>query len=174
MGIDWTTRIAEAEAKRDAAKKALTAEDRNEIEMRARVAAIDAERIAEEEKRRDVDLARRLDAMREELGEDALLESLAIDGRADTFIVTHDPKAHAKWERDLAGAATNKKMDRVEITRNYAVAVVVDWNGITDFDATSLHGPALRKHLERNPAIATTLVNATVKLAGLVAEERKS
>lgn len=172
--VDWAARLKAAEEKRERAKAALSPEDRAEIEAREKLAAIESETRAEEARQRALDLERRLDAARETLGDDALIEAVSIDGRADTFIIQHDPKAHAKWERDTAKAPHNSKLDPVEINRNYAADVVVDWNGETDFGAGSPHGAALNAHLKRNPGIATAIVNKATRLAGLFTEERKS
>lgn len=172
--IDWTARLAVAEAKRDAAKATLSTEDKEEIAFRKREAEIEAERLAAEAEARALDLARRLDAMREFFGDGELVDTVSIEKRPDTFIIKCDSKAHEKWERDSAKSATNSKISTTDVKIEYAVAVVVDWNGQTDFGPTSTHGFALRKHLQENPGIATSIVNAAARLAGLFAEERKS
>lgn len=174
MAIDMAARIAAAKAAKADAEAKISDDDKAEIEAREELATIDAERVAIEKQRRELDLARRFDAAREQLGEDALIESVAIEGREDTFIVQCDAKAHSKWEKELAEAATNKKLDKTEVSRNYAVAVVIDWNGITDFGPTSLNGRALIEHLKKNPGMVSPLVNAGARLAGFFAEARKS
>jgi hypothetical protein len=171
---DWKSRLEAAKVARDAAKAAITDDDREEIDARAELAAIEAEKREAEKAKREVDLARRFDVARDELGESALIAPVSIDGRDDTFVIQADPKAHAKWERELTEAGQNKKLDKTEVGRNYAVAVVIDWNGVTDFSATSLNGHALIEYLKKNPGMVTPLVNAAARLAGFFAEERKS
>lgn len=167
-------KLAQAEAARAVASDLLSEDDRAEITLRERIAKADAERLEAERTKRDLDLGRREDAAREAHGATARLSAIAIEGYADTFILLHSPRAFAAWEAGIQAAASNRKIDKAEVAREYAVAVVVDWNGITDFGLTSLHAHALKEFLKGQPGIVTAIVNEAVRLSGLFAEARKS
>lgn len=168
------TLLAKAEARREAAKSALSDDDRREIELRDRVAEILAEAEAEERKARNLDLDRRLEAARETLGEKAGLEAVAIEGFPDTFIVQRQAKAHARWTEDIAKASQpNAKLDRATVNRAYAVAGVYDWNGEIGGENPEFT-LKLTKYLTENPGIVTPINNASANLAGVFAQERKS
>jgi hypothetical protein len=94
-----------------------------------------------------------------------------IKGYPDTFIMRRDGKAHSMWVKQIETIARSKKGDTQEATRKYAVACVYDWNGITDFDATT--GMRLHQFLTDNPGIVTPLTNACAELVG-VYEDSKS
>lgn len=166
-------KLAVAKSARDAAAGALTDEDKAEIELRKEVAQADAEREAAEQAKRDVDLDRRTDAAREE-NPGAQIAAISIDGYPDTFVLMHSAKAFAKWEADITAAIHNKKLDKTEISRTYAVASVIDWNGITDFGPTSLNGYTLKEYLKKNSGMVSSITNAAAKLAGAFSEARKS
>lgn len=168
------TVLAKAEARRAAAKSALSEDDLKEIELRAKIAEIEAEAEAEERKARNLDLDRRLEAAREALGEKAGLEAVAIEGFPDTFIVQRQAKAHAKWTEDIAKASQpNAKIDRATVNRTYAVAGVYDWNGEIG-GVNPEFTLKLTQYLTDNPGIVTPINNASANLAGVFAQERKS
>lgn len=171
--MDLAARIAAEKAALKAAEEAITPEDKAEIDARAELEKLSEKRRAAEQQRRDLDLIRRFDAARDTLGADARIEQLSIVGWPDTFIVQYMPKSHAKWLRGIENSAVNKKVDRDDVYRDYAVACVIDWNGITDFD-DSEHGAALNAYLRHNPGLVRPICDAAVRLAGAVAEERKS
>ena len=166
--------LAKAEARRDAAKSALSEDDLKEIELRNKIAEIEAEAEAEERKARNLDLDRRLEAARETLGEKAGLQAVAIEGFKDTFIIQRQAKAHAKWTEDIARASQpNSKLDRATVNRAYAVAAVYDWNGEIG-GVNPEFTLKLTQYLTDNPGIVTPINNASAELAGVFAQERKS
>ena len=166
--------LAKAEARRDAAKSALSEDDLKEIELRNKIAEIEAEAEAEERKARNLDLDRRLEAALEVLGEKAGLKAVAIEGFKDTFIVQRQAKAHAKWTEDIAKASQpNAKLDRATVNRAYAVAAVYDWNGEIG-GVNPEFTLKLTQYLTDNPGIVTPINNASAELAGVFAQERKS
>jgi 23S rRNA G2069 N7-methylase RlmK/C1962 C5-methylase RlmI len=166
--------LAKAEARREAAKSALSEDDIKEIELRNRIAEIEAEAEAEERKARNLDLDRRLEAAREALGDKAGLEAVAIEGFKDTFVIQRQSKAHSKWAEDIAKAASpNSKLDRATVNRAYAVAAVYDWNGEIGGENPEFT-VKLTKYLTDNPGIVTPINNASANLAGVFAQERKS
>jgi 23S rRNA G2069 N7-methylase RlmK/C1962 C5-methylase RlmI len=166
-------KLAQAKARLEAAKAALTDDDRAEISGRDEIAKIEAEAKAEEIRKRDLDLDRRLDAARAELGEKAGLEAVAIESFPDTFIVQRNSKAHAKWADDIAKASQSGKGDRAAINRAYAVSGIYDWNGVIGGeDSEFTH--KLAKYLTENPGMVTPITNALANLAGVFASDRKS
>lgn len=170
MAIDWAARRAEAMARRDAALAKITPEDAREIAERAAQDALDAEADDAEEAFRTLDLTRRLEAARVRLGPQMKLVAVEIDGHPDTFIVRHDNKAYTRWKRDLNAG---KKDEHDKISRTYAMQVVVDWNGSTDFSMSSPLTTELGAHLEKNDGMVIPIVNASTKLAGQFAREQK-
>ena len=171
--VDWKARLAAKRAELEDAKASISDEERAEIEGRAEEEALDEQIRTAKREKRDLSLARRVEAMREHLGPDSHLDELTLEDRDDTFVVAHDGKAHASFIRKL-NSPSGKKVDAVATYIDYAMAVVVDWNGVTDFEPTSLNGPALRRFLERNPGIASSITNIGSRLAGAHAEARKS
>ena len=166
-------RIQARKAELDKAKAVLSDSDRTEIEQREQLALIDAEVEEEKRKARDLDLARRLDAARERLGETSKVRAIAIEGFEDTFVIVYDPKAHGKWTEDVSKAAT-KNESRAKANRDYAVAVVCDWNGHVRSDDDPEFTTKLAKYLTENPGLVTPINNVAGELAGLYASERKS
>lgn len=169
---DWKARLAAKRAELEEVKASISAEEREEIDGRAEEEELEEKIRDALREKRELSLDRRVEAMKEALGPDSHIEGLAIQDRDDTFVVAHDGKAHATFVRRLN--SNGKKIDPVAIYLDYAIAVIADWNGITDFDATSTNGPALRRFLERNPGIATSVTNVGTRLAGAHAEARKS
>jgi len=167
-------KLAAAKARLEAAKASLSDADRAEIEGRDQVAQIETEARAEELRKRDLDLDRRLDAAREALGEKAGLEAVAIESFPDTFIVQRNSKAHAKWAEDIAKVSQSGKGDRATIHRAYAVTAIYDWNGKVGGDDDSEFTVRLNKYLTENPGMVTPITNALANLAGVFASERKS
>lgn len=167
-------RLAEAKARRAAAEAKLTPELLAEIEKREEMEREEAAARKAETRERDEKLAKRMDAARDKLGPKAKIASLVIDGYDDTFIVVHSAKAHEKWDRDITDAATNKKLDKLDVNRAYAVASIYAWNDVADFGPDSPNGFELIQHLKAHPGMVTPIVNKAARLAGLFAEERKS
>jgi hypothetical protein len=165
-------RLATAQAKLDAARARLSTEDREEIEAREQLAKLEAETKSENERRRLLDLERRLDLARERLGEKAAVEAVAIEGFEDTFIVRRDGKAHGIWSESISKAVATGG-DRLAVNRQYAVAVVEDWNGVVGGDDPEFT-KKLRDFLTTNPGIVTPITDCAGRLAGIFAAERKS
>lgn len=173
MVYDKTKFFAAIQKKEDAAKGLMTDDDRSEMKDREVGAARLAVAKEEERASRWLKLARRLEDA-EEKSPGVALRPLEIQEFADTFIIQRDGAAHASFEKLLAESSTNKKIDLAEIKRNYAIEVVYDWNGLTDWNPSNENGLNLRAFLETNPAVVTPIVNLALALNGAFAEERKS
>lgn len=173
MAINIEDRIAAKRTALAKAKASLSESDLLEIEQRAKLAQIDEEIAEEERKARDLDLARRLDAARISLGDNAGIRAVAIEGFPDTFLVTRNSKAHGQWLDNLTKASA-KNESRNKANRIYACAVVYDWNGQIGGDGDSEFTAKLNRYLEENPGIVTPINNAAAELAGVFATERKS
>lgn len=166
--MDLRARIEAAQKRRDATSAALSEDDRAEILAREELSRIEAQAEENERQRRDLEIARRLDAAREaHPGE--RIEAVVLTGAPDSYLVMHSGKAFADWQTSIHRAASGAKVDPIERDRKLALAVIIDWNGATG-DAL---GHELVTHLRTNPAQVTPIVNAASKLAGLFAEERK-
>jgi hypothetical protein len=173
-------RIAAAEKKKADALAAFTETDRVEQEKRDKLAKIEAETRAAAVLKRDLDIARRLDAARDELGDDVRICDVIIEGTEHTFIVK-DPgaKAYIQWEKDIKRSAMKGGgVDGATVTRALALVAVHDHNGITDWKGLNedgeTNGSVLIELLKRSPGIATILCNEATTLAGLSREDRKS
>lgn len=171
--MDLDSKIAQAKARRDTAAALLTVEDKEEQAKREELAQVLAEAEKAESAKRDLDLDRRMDRAMDALGEAAKLKSLAIQEYEDTFIIQRNGKAHSAWVDALRAAGLGKKVDRPAADRKYAVAVVYDWNGETDFEKTDL-GARLIKFLTDNPGVVSPIVDCASKLNGVFQEEQKS
>lgn len=183
--MDIKARIEAERAALEAARARLTEDDRAEMQAREELARIVEERREVETRVRELDLQRRLDAVRERLGEAAHVATVAIEGREDTYVIAHNEQAFQRWSRTINSA---KKPDREAAARDLAKAVIQDWNGhsLGDIAAASVMvklpgmagpstvGHALDKHLQVNSAQVTPIVNEAGRLAGLYASERKS
>lgn len=176
MDLKLQARIDAAKQKLAEVKARLTEEDQAEIAALKELADIKAECEQEELKQRNLDLDRRVLAAQEALGPDAKIEGLAVQEFSDTFIVKRNGRAHAQWTRAMTNAAaTGKKdVDREAINRKYAIQVIYDWNGHTDFDGNTERTKALNDFLVENPGIVSPITDVAGKLAGVFAEERKS
>lgn len=164
--------IATEEAARKEAAARLTETDQEEIRLRAeRDAARDA-REAQEEVARRLDLARREDAAREARpGEN--VRGYAVKGYPDTFVLVGSGKAHSAWQDKLRKIHSgNKSIDEAAAFRTYAVAVVIDWNGTTEFTVSGA-GLRLQAFMAEHPAIATSIVHVASELAGALEQEKK-
>ena len=173
-------RIAAAEKKKAATEAAYTDADRAEKAKRDRLATLEAETLAAYVVKRDLDIARRLDAAREDLDDDVRICDVIIEGTEHTFIVK-DPgaKAYIEWEKSIKKSGTKGSgVDGAQVTRTLALVAVHDWNGITDWKAMNVdgetNGSALIELLKKSPGIATILCNEATTLAGLSREDRKS
>ena len=172
MKVDWKARIAASEKLRLDAEASLTADEKDEIaarEIEAKNRAI-AQDIADQ--KRDLDVAHRLEAARERRGKDDV-RSVVIKGSVHTFIVKANSAAHSTWETKIAEAATNKKLRKPDINREYAVASIEDHNGVIGFEKDSSLGYDLMKFLEKNDGMVTPILNAAAELNGFLAEEAK-
>lgn len=176
---DLKKRLEEAKANLAAVKAKLSEKDIEEIAQFQQIADIEAERDAEERKQRNLNLDRRMEQAREDLGPDVKIESVSVQEWPDTFIVMRSGKAHAAWTQATTNAATaaangKKDIDRASINRKYALQVIYDWNGYTDFATNTERSSELNKFLIENPGLLTPITNAAALLAGVFAEERKS
>lgn len=167
-------RIAAEKAALEKAKAALSEDDRAEIAMREELAQLQAQRELEERAKREVELERRLDSAREELGDEIKVKGVSVREFPDTFVIMRNGKAHAAWSDAISKAVQNKNADRAAIHRKYAIAVVYDWNGINDFETNAESTTRLSQFLTANPGIVTPITDAAAELAGIFAEERKS
>ena len=173
-------RIAAAEKKKAAAEASFTEADRVEQAKRERLAKLEAEARAAAVQKRDLDLARRMDAAREALGDDVRICDVIIEGTDHTFVVK-DPgaKAYIEWEKSIKKSGLKGSgVNGADVTRTLALVAVHDWNGITDWKALNedgeTNGSALIELLKKSPGIATILCNEATTLAGLSREDRKS
>jgi len=169
-------KLQHAEAARDAAKAALTDEDRAEIEIREQLARAEDDVREQDRTRRKLDLDRRLEEAQQAYPS-AKLAAVMIKGFPDTFIVKHDGKAFARFQQEAVARQTSsgKKGPSFEESRlNYALSVIIDWNGITDWSPTNSNGHDLRTFLKANSGVATPVTDAAWELAGSAAEESKS
>jgi hypothetical protein len=171
--IDWKARIAASEKARKDAEESLTPADKDEISFRETEAKNKAAAQDILDAKRDMDVARRLEAAIERRGVNDV-RSVIIKGSTHSFIVKANPGAHSKWEEKIAEAATNKKLRKQEINAEYAVQSVEDWNGVTGFDKDGSLGYDLIKFFEKNGGMVTPVLNAAALLNGFFAEEAKS
>ncbi len=182
--MDLSQKIAAARAKADTAKALLTDDDRAEMVQRAELAQIEAEREEAVQTARRLDLQRRLEKARDVLPEDIEIRGVSPKTFPDTFVVRRDTKAHKQWKAStLSSAKTEARgnkapMDSEEIALKYAMHVVYDWNGMTNFDAGAegtANSQKLRAFLANNSGILTLIVDAAGELAGAFeSEEAKS
>lgn len=214
---DWKQALAAAQARRKAAEEAISDDMQAEIAGREEAAREIAAAQEAERKARDLDIAHRLEAL-ESAHPGARFEVVTFAAWPDSFIVGYNPIAHAKWDRavdqDMKGEARGKnagqRPDMAKVQRDYAMAVVEDWNGLTEFDAPMPFGPDHRPvatrgpivsvagseagasylgapgakpstgtqelllFLTENPGIVTPILSAAIRLAGFIAEDRKS
>jgi hypothetical protein len=164
-------RLAATTARRDAARALLTPDDVAEQAMRDDIAKGEEEEREALAAKRALDLARRLDAAGDKIGNAALVRALSIKGFDDTFIVRRNGPAHAKWEKTMGDALTNSKIDQVESKKRYASQSVVDWNGRDLDDSTVTY--EFDKFLDENPGVVTSIVGEAIELNGAVKEARK-
>jgi len=177
--MDLQAKIDAAKAKLAEVKARLTEEDQKDIVALKELSDLETEREAEERKQRNLDLDRRYFDAQEKLGPEAKIEAVSVQEFPDTFIVRRNGKAHAAWTQAMSNAAQaavngKKDIDRSSINRKYAIQVIYDWNGHTDFDGNSERTKALNDLLIENPGLLVPITDAAAKLAGVFAEERKS
>jgi hypothetical protein len=177
--MDLTKQIEEAKARKAKALTALTEEDWIEKAQRDELAQIDREAKTAEETKRELDLARRLDAAHEALP-DKKLKSVAPVEFPDTFVICYSGKAHSDYQneqtRQMRREQNGQKANYELARRTYALAVVIDWNGRADYG--ELGDPdmtrQLGKYLDENPGLLTPITEAAATLAGIISEEKKS
>lgn len=170
---NWKSLVEAKQAELERKRAELTTEDREEIAGRATLLELEEKILEESRERRALELGRRVDEIRERLGPDAFVEGVTIRGREDTFVVGYSADAHKAFVTKL-NTPNAKTFNPVAMYVDYAVAVTLAWNDITDFGVNSTNGPALRKFLNENSGIATSITNVATRLAGAHAEERKS
>jgi hypothetical protein len=169
-------RVNQAEAALDASRSAVSDEEREERELRERLARLEDEQRNEDRARRALDLDRRFEEAQAAYPQ-ARLAKLMVKNYPDTFIVKHDGKAFLRWQQEARARVTphgKKGPPAEESTVNYAMAAVIDWNGITDWSPTNTNGHDLRQYLKANPGVATAVENAAYELAGSAADDSKS
>lgn len=173
-------KLAAAEAARDAARAALTDEDKAEQVLRAQLAERDEEREQAEKEKRDLALARRLETMQEKLGDAVKLREVVLKDPypEHSFILRHVGAAYACFEKELGWIANGKKLEIGDVRRKFVTACIVDWNGITDFTTATASGDSegyrLAAFLKSHQGAVTMLSNEASELAGLAKEQRKS
>jgi hypothetical protein len=177
--MDLKSKLEAAKQKLADVKARLTEEDVADIAAFKELADLEAEREAEERKQRNLELDRRVIAAQEVLGPEVKIEPVSVQEWPDTFIVMRNGKAHAAWTQATTNAATaaangKKDVDRASINRKYAIQVIYDWNGYTDFATNTERSRALNDFLIENPGLVVPITNAAAMLAGVFAEERKS
>ena len=174
---DLKAKLEQLRAEREAAEKSISVDDQAEIDLRAEIEKEQSLRDSAKTKARDLDLARRLDAAQDALG-DVKCDSLAIQGFDDTFIVFRSGSAHKRWAAAQQAAASQeargKQANRERINIQYAIDCIHDWNGITDFSAQSgtENANKLRMFLETNPGVVAPITDLAGTLNGAFAEER--
>ncbi|HMI84867.1 MAG TPA: hypothetical protein VK550_12290 [Polyangiaceae bacterium] len=177
--MDLKSKLEAAKQKLADVKARLTDADVADIAAFKELADLESEREAEERKQRNLELDRRVIAAQEVLGPEVKIEPVSVQEWPDTFIVMRNGKAHGAWTKATTNAATaaangKKDIDRESINRKYAIQVIYDWNGYTDFATNTERSKALNDFLIENPGILVPITNAAAMLAGVFAEERKS
>lgn len=177
--IDLKAQRAAAVAALAAADAALTEDDKAEQVERDEIASLREHALTKATAKRDIELARRLDAAVEKAGDPRAVKAVTVKRFSDTFIIERNGKAHAGWDRGCVAAQStdkHRRVDMADVRRKYAVDSVIDWNGRTDFDVTPTKnlGAELDKFLALNPGVATSIVAAAVEINGALVEERKS
>lgn len=164
-------RLAVTIAKRDASRALLTPDDVAEQATRDEIAKGEEEDRDALHAKRSLDLARRLDAAADKIGNPALVRPLVVKGFDDTFIVRRNGAAHAKWEKAMGDALSNSKINQADAKKRYASDSVVDWNGRNLDDSTVTY--EFDKFLDENPGVVTSIVGEAIELNGAVKEARK-
>ncbi len=154
------------------AKSSISDQDRDEIELRNKIAQAKAEREAAVAEQRDLDLSRRLDAATAAHPK-AHLGTCVIEEYGDTFILKHNAGAFSAWQKGIAKSVGSKKFDREKNERDYVVKCVIDWNGL-DLSRAMSPGGDLVQYLTAHPGICSTLANVASELAGVALDARKS
>lgn len=167
-------KLVAAEVARDAAQDAITVEEREEMEVRRALEQADEDRRAAELAKLELELDRWTEAAREEHGPDAKIVSIIIDGYDDAFVVMHSSKDFVRWEEQHTKAVNDKRVDKAKVSLDYSVASVICWNGETDFSLANENASVLRRYLQKNRGMVTSINNAAAKLAGAFTEARKS
>jgi hypothetical protein len=170
--IDWKARLAASEKLRADAEASLTSDEKDEIAFREAESKNKAVARDIAEQKRDLDVAHRLEAAIERRGKDDV-RPVVIKGSPHSFIVKANSAAHSTWETKIAESATNKKLRKPEINREYAVASIEDWNGKLGFEKDASIGYDLMKFFEQNDGMVTPILNAAAELNGFLAEEAK-
>jgi hypothetical protein len=174
INAPWQDRLAAARARQAAA--ALSADDQSEIDGRAAAAKAEAEADEAEAVKRNLDLARRLDAARMAKPADTF-RAFGIKGWPDTFVIRRNGAAFAAWQTaERTAMATESPTARAaqiaEARLQYAQGSVYDWNGrVISVAEDTL---ALIEYLKANPGHIVPITDAALEMAGVVAEAAKS
>ena len=185
-------KIAALEAQVAAAKIGET--EREEIEQRAKIAKLEAEREEALRERMGLEAERRRDIVADNTP-GKRLDVLVIPERMCIFVLD-DPgsRAYNEWSQGILSVGSkdrNKRgADPTSVNRAYAVEAVADFtlvrmddSGALSFEsitreelksAGNTSGAKLVHFLREYPAVASQIVNQATTLAGLAKEERKS
>ncbi len=180
--MDIKARIAQEKAALEAIEGKFTPDVEAELADRAELEATRAKREERERALRDLSLSQREDAAREALGAKAKIATVAIQDYPDTFVIVHDQIAYKAYQAALQSGVNGKKVDAPAANLKLAIAVVYDWNGITDWSSMvpngkggeTTAGAALAAYLTENTGLVGPIVNEEGRLAGSYKEERKS
>lgn len=173
-GLDaLRAQLRQAEHDRDEAEAALTDEDREEIEVRRRIAEVEQERAKADLQKRELELERRLQKVREEHPK-WMIDGLLIEQYPDSFVLRANHRAYDEWSTQIAKAAHSKKIDRAAESRKFAAACVVDWNGHDVSETISHRAGELITFLKNNAGIVDAIVTAGARLTGAFNRARKS
>lgn len=165
--------LTQSVRERDAAKAALSDQDREEIELRRRISEVEQERAKADLERRELDLERRLQKLRAEHPE-WMIDGLIIEQYEHSFILRANHRAYDEWSTQIAKAAHSKKIDRAAESRKFAAHCVVDWNGDDVSTDISHRAGELVTFLKNNAGIVDAIVNAGARLTGAFNRARKS
>jgi hypothetical protein len=169
-------KLHQVQVEHDVGKDAFSEADREEIEIRKQIAATEDAVHDQARARRKLDLDRRLEAVQETFPK-AKLAPVMIKGFEDTFIVKHDGKAYARFQQEAVtrNSSGGKKGPTFEESKlEYAMAVIVDWNGTTDWSAATQNGHNLRAFLKVHTGVCGPVTDAAWELAGCAADDSKS
>lgn len=161
-----------AEARAAAAAAALNPADAASLADLETLAVARAEQEEAEAVKRGLDLMKRLLAAQEIHGVNAV-KPVAIKGSPHTFIIKENAREFSRWEARFTKSVMDKKTNKAEADRDFAIASVIDWNGETNF-ADTVNGYALIQHFTNNPGMVSPVVAAALAANHFIAEEAKS
>jgi hypothetical protein len=173
----WQQRLAKKQAELEAAQAELTETDKVELQARDQEAELDVKIREARQIKRGLLLARSVEAWREKLGaggKRVYVDGVEIEGRDDWFVI-----AASKGAQESLTVRVNHKQTKPNhlpgIYLDYAMLVVKEWNGEdTSSPITGEKAVELRRMLEDNPGVVTTITQAATRLAGAHADDHKS